>query len=339
MSKSPAKAPPPLDAGDIFPRFRLPHPTGGEPFDSRADTIAGKPQVLAFARGAGDEPAATLLAARAEFEALGAVPLAVLRLADTSAGDSAAVDRDGRLTAHCIGPTGAGLAVVGRNGHVLTLAKGEGSGPVDAARALLKGLAADARSGPAERQAPVLLVPDVLSRADCQRLITVYNMDGNVFVEPGHGVKGQKTDYKMRIPEYGRKDRIDHWVVNPKTMALINDRLQRRLFPEIQKAFHYKITRHETYRIGCYEGERGGELHGHRDNTEARVAHRRFACSINLNAEAFEGGELAFPEFGDQRFSPRTGEAVVFSSSLLHEPLHVTKGRRLVLLAFLFGET
>ncbi|MGZ0190128.1 MAG: 2OG-Fe(II) oxygenase, partial [Alphaproteobacteria bacterium] len=67
--------------------------------------------------------------------------------------------------------------------------------------------------------------------------------------------------------------------------------------------------------------------------------YRRFACSINLNAEDFEGGELAFPEFGGHRFSPRTGEAVVFSSSLLHEPLHVTKGRRLVLLAFLFGET
>lgn len=80
-------------------------------------------------------------------------------------------------------------------------------------------------------------------------------------------------------------------------------------------------------------------MHGHRDNTEPNVAHRRFACSINLNAEDFEGGELAFPEFGDQRFSPRTGEAIVFSSSILHEPLHVTSGRRLVLLAFLFGDS
>jgi predicted 2-oxoglutarate/Fe(II)-dependent dioxygenase YbiX len=192
---------------------------------------------------------------------------------------------------------------------------------------------------PAERQAPVLIVPNVFTPEDCKRLITVYNMDGNVFVEPGHGVQNQKTDYKMRIPEYGRKDRIDHWVVNPKTQALINDRLQRRLFPEIQKAFHYRVTRHERYRIGSYEGERGGELHGHRDNVQPNVAHRRFACSINLNAEDFSGGELAFPEFGAHRFSPATGEAVVFSSSLLHEPLHVTEGRRLVLLAFLFGET
>jgi hypothetical protein len=30
--------------------------------------------------------------------------------------------------------------------------------------------------------------------------------------------------------------------------------------------------------------------------------------------------------------------AIVFSSSLLHEALHVASGRRLVLLAFLFGD-
>jgi len=68
------------------------------------------------------------------------------------------------------------------------------------------------------------------------------------------------------------------------------------------------------------------------------VAHRRFACSINLNTEDFEGGELRFPEFGNHLYRPPTGAAIVFSSSLLHEPLHVTAGRRFVLLAFLYGD-
>jgi predicted 2-oxoglutarate/Fe(II)-dependent dioxygenase YbiX len=68
------------------------------------------------------------------------------------------------------------------------------------------------------------------------------------------------------------------------------------------------------------------------------VAHRRFAVSINLNTEEFEGGELRFPEFGDQRYRPVTGAAIAFSCSLLHEALHVTGGRRYVLMAFLFGE-
>jgi predicted 2-oxoglutarate/Fe(II)-dependent dioxygenase YbiX len=114
--------------------------------------------------------------------------------------------------------------------------------------------------------------------------------------------------------------------------------LRTRLFPEIRKAFQYNITRRERYRIGCYEGERGGEAHGHRDNTAPIVAHRRFACSINLNSEEFEGGGLRYPEYGDQQYRPATGEAIVFSSSILHEALHVTAGRRYVLLAFLYGD-
>jgi predicted 2-oxoglutarate/Fe(II)-dependent dioxygenase YbiX len=145
-------------------------------------------------------------------------------------------------------------------------------------------------------------------------------------------------DYKMRIPDKGRNDRIDHWVMNEETSNFIAGRLQARLTPEIQKAFQYRITRFERFRIGCYEGERGGEAHGHRDNTLPLVAHRRFAVSINLNSEQFEGGELRFPEYGGHLYRPETGAAIAFSSSILHEPLHVTSGRRYVLLAFLFGE-
>lgn len=330
------QAPPPLDIGDIAPRFTLPRQDGGEPFDSRADTVAGKPMILAIASDATTAPASQLLASSADIEASGAHAISMTRHGGAPA---ALIDQGGRASTFFAGGKTPGTVVIGRNGHVLAIYRDEPETQVDRALKLVQALAAETQPKPAERQAPVLIVPNVLTPADCKRLITIYNMDGNVFVEPGHGVQKQRSDYKMRIPEYGRKDRIDHWVVNQKTQALINDRLQRRLFPEISKAFHYRVTRHESYRIGSYEGERGGELHGHRDNVQANVAHRRFACSINLNAEDFEGGELAFPEFGAQRFSPATGEAVVFSSSLLHEPLHVTKGRRLVLLAFLFGET
>lgn len=83
--------------------------------------------------------------------------------------------------------------------------------------------------------------------------------------------------------------------------------------------------------------DRDGEFHGHRDDVEP-TPYRRFAMSINLNIEEFTGGELRFPEFGDQHYRPENGTAIVFSSSLLHEALHVASGRRLVLLAFLFGE-
>jgi 2OG-Fe(II) oxygenase superfamily len=185
---------------------------------------------------------------------------------------------------------------------------------------------------------PVLIVPDVFGAEDCRRLIKVYETRGKVFLEPQHGDDKMTTDYKMRIPEYGRGDRVDHWLIEADTNAFIDGRLRSRLFPEIRRAFHYEITRREVMRIGCYTGSRGGELHGHRDDSEPIAAHRRFATSINLNTEEFAGGELRFPEFGDQRYRPDTGAAIVFSSSLLHEAMDVREGTRFVLLAFLFGE-
>ena len=186
---------------------------------------------------------------------------------------------------------------------------------------------------------PVLLVPNVLNQQDCLHLINIFETRGSDFVEPGHMQLGKrKTDCKMRIPDQGRQDRVDHWVVEADTQNFISDRLQQRLFPEIKRAFNYEITRHERYRIARYEGMRGGEKVGHRDNNEASVAHRRFAVKINLNSEFYEGAELKFPEFSPKLYKPKTGSAIVFSCSLLHEVVEMRSGSRFALLGFLFGE-
>jgi predicted 2-oxoglutarate/Fe(II)-dependent dioxygenase YbiX len=84
-----------------------------------------------------------------------------------------------------------------------------------------------------------------------------------------------------------------------------------------------------------YGAEEGGYFRPHRDNLTSGAAHRQFTCSINLNAEAFEGGDLRFPEYGMRTYRPPTGGAVVFSCSLIHEAtslIHeatpVTRGAR-----------
>jgi predicted 2-oxoglutarate/Fe(II)-dependent dioxygenase YbiX len=142
----------------------------------------------------------------------------------------------------------------------------------------------------------------------------------------------------MRIPEHMREDRIDHFFFDKDTLEFLDSRLMR-VVPEIAKSFHYQITKRESPRMARYQGSRGGFCHGHRDNNGTDNRHRRFAMSINLNTDEFEGGALRFPEFGDQRYRPKSGAAIVFSSSLLHEAMQVTAGCRFVFLAFLFGET
>jgi peroxiredoxin len=346
-----------VTVGDIAPRFALPD-AEGETIDPYSDDLAGNPTVVVFCPNAAAPQSRALLAAiediRAQLADLGGRVLAVTRgtaAANADLGKQLGLgfpvlaDPQGG-SFRLYGVTGDGKGgdeppatfLLGPNQHLRLALRGDGAD--HAARVLdsISLMAAARRSEVMAPHPPVLIVPDVLSKADCQRLMTVFAMEGNVWVEPGHGNKGLREDYKMRVPDYGRQDRVDHWVMNPGTRDFIVSRLGARLFPEIRKAFQYRITKFENFRIACYEGARGGEPHGHRDNSEPLVAHRRFAVSINLNTEEFEGGSLRFPEFGGQIYRPAAGAAIAFSCSLLHEVLPVTSGRRFVVLAFLAGD-
>jgi len=181
--------------------------------------------------------------------------------------------------------------------------------------------------------APVLIVPRVLEPNLCRSLIDLYNKTGGepsgVMVQRGGKTIGVLDDFKRR-----RDADID----DPDLRQQVRARIVRRLVPEIKKVFQFTVTRIERYIVACYDASDGGYFRAHRDNTTTATAHRRFAVSINLNAEEFEGGDLRFPEFGRRTYRPPTGGAVVFSCSLLHEATPVTKGTRYATLPFLFDE-
>jgi len=340
-----------LAVGDIFPPIRLTAPDGTA-VSLHDDEIAGNHIVLVLCDPAGPRQPDCLRRIADAHDALTAAGALVFAVTPRTPADNTALrtdlglpfpvlsDPERRIVAAFGSAATAPVALVVRpNLHIMAIFGPDEADPVATTLAVIARDADNRRPRRGERHAPILTIPDVLSRSDCQKLINIYTLQGNVMVEPGHGSRNMTTDYKMRIPDYGRQDRIDHWVISPETTNFIVGRLRARVFPEIEKAFHYRITRYERFRIGCYRGERGGEAHGHRDNTAPIAAHRRFAVSVNLNSEQFEGGELRFPEYGGQLYSPATGEAIAFSSSILHEPLHVTSGTRFVLLSFLFGES
>jgi peroxiredoxin len=338
----------PLSVGDIAPPCAL-ATTDGNTIDLRGDDVAGFPLVIAFwprfdvdaVKAAMASLAALLPTLEAEGARVFAITLANARAATEARSPvPLLLDRDGKsFAAYSAGTRDQPTTFVLRhNNHVCAVLKGEATGQAEAALSALRALVRERKAASLVPHPPILVVPDVLSPEDCRRLIQVYETRGKVFVESGHGDDKMTTDYKMRIPEYGRGDRIDHWILDKDTMGFIDGRLGSRLFPEIRKAFQYPVTRRERMRIGCYTGSRGGESHGHRDDSEVISAHRRFATSINLNSDEFEGGGLRFLEYGDQEYRPATGAAIVFSSSILHEAQEVRSGRRFVLLAFLFGE-
>jgi predicted 2-oxoglutarate/Fe(II)-dependent dioxygenase YbiX/peroxiredoxin len=200
------------------------------------------------------------------------------------------------------------------------------------ARAVIEALATPLPARPA----PVLLLPRVFEPDFCRALIGLYERgasapSGFMQTDPVTGKTVLRNDPKM-------KRRRDCIITDGAVRNAIQARLKRRLVPEIAKAFQFHATRIERHIVARYDAEEGGHFSAHRDNTTKGTAHRRFAVTINLNAEDYAGGDLVFPEFGQQAFRAPTGGALVFSCSLLHEARPVTAGSRYCFLPFLYDE-
>lgn len=181
--------------------------------------------------------------------------------------------------------------------------------------------------------APILHVPKVFESEFCDSLIEAYLTKGN---EPSNSpsVVGGKLKHVFSTD----KIRRDHFIEDQKTNTEVLERIAKRTQPEIMKAFTRQVTGVEECKVVCYEASAGGHFKPHRDNRLEFYAHRRFAMSINLNTGDYEGGFLRFPEYGPDLYRPPRGDAIIYSSSLLHEVTPVTSGRRFVLLAHMFDE-
>ena len=206
-----------------------------------------------------------------------------------------------------------------------------GPAPEQLARSLA-GLAA-APPAPLTAVAPVLMLPGVLEPALCAKLIAAFESD-----HFESGMPRNVGDELRLLPDPAAKRRHDHLLRDEALVAAVTDRIVERVLPDVVAAFHHEVTHLEGFKVARYDADVRGFFRAHRDNTTPDARHRRFALTLNLNG-GYEGGALAFPEFGPQRYHPAAGGALVFSGSLLHEAGEVTAGRRYVLLTFMWGES
>ncbi len=185
-----------------------------------------------------------------------------------------------------------------------------------------------------ELPAPVLMVPYVFEPELCRELVRYYEARGG----QDSGFMRDVNGKTVAMVHHSHKRRADCKITDADLIARTQERLMRRVAPAIRQAFQFQVSRIERYIVACYDAADAGHFNAHRDNTTLATSHRRFAVSINLNADEFEGGQLRFPEFGLRWYKPPTGGAVVFSCSLLHEATAVTKGRRYAFLPFLHDD-
>lgn len=210
---------------------------------------------------------------------------------------------------------------------------GREAGEQETVFAYLRGLPPVERFAGIEIPPPVLVIPNVFEPELCRHLIGLYEQHGGE--ESGFMREiGGKT---VAVQDHGFKRRRDYTIEDPRLRGHVQQRIVRRVNPEIEKVHFFTPTRMERTIVSCYAAEDGGHFRPHRDNTTSGTAHRRFAVSINLNAD-FEGGEVSFPEYGPRSYKAPPGGAIVFSCPLLHAVSRVTRGRRYAFLPFLYDE-
>src|SRR5579875_3893858 len=186
------KAPP--APGDIAPPCAL-KSLDGTMVDLADDAVAGNPIVLLFCPKFTAAVAEALAGFRTRldgFAAAGAKLFALTLEAPRAAAGQAIpfpvlLDRSGEVFRAFAADTREAPTtfVLSPNQHLLAILKESGEAQPREALALVERLAAERRPVLMAPHPPVLIVPDVLSPADCQRLIKVYRTRGAVFVEPG----------------------------------------------------------------------------------------------------------------------------------------------------------
>jgi peroxiredoxin len=346
-----------VDEGDPAPLVRAPD-HDGKPAASDADLVTGKPVLLLFCPSLEDEAmAAGLQALRAASDRLAALQATLFVISRTGIEANAAARKrlvlpfsilaDARsdiFKGYGIDPMpvapGLTLFILDPNHRVArVLDRIEPDAMIAETLATLQHLAAARPAETLRAHPPVLVLPRMLGPEDCAFLAEIWRRPVPEYATDGFtnaGTRAEAGDFKVvHDGAYGKA--VEYIVQEDGLQRFLDGRLRRRLFPEIKKAFQASGLKREGYRIAGYEARAGGYLNPHRDNSTPANAHRRFTMTVNLNAGEYEGGELRFREHGEQLYAVERGTAVVWSASLLHEVLPVTKGRRLVLGVHMFG--
>jgi predicted 2-oxoglutarate/Fe(II)-dependent dioxygenase YbiX len=310
-----------VEVGDWMPRITLPL-TSGRLFDSWDPTTCGHARVYWL----GTPPASVVASLADALHACETLLHVVAGMPPGSSIDhsSCLLDRAGEL-GRAFASNGPLAIIVDAAGRVADVLR---QPTPDAIAARVTQLYAASRPAVVQAKAPVLLLERVVDPGLCRTLIDYWQRKEKISNTVG-GLQGNVVNGDV-------KRRHDVQLDDPRLFAPLRDCLVRRVVPAIQRAFHISIMVIEAPIIGCYDVVSGGRFGRHRDNTSSYTAHRQFALSLNLNPdEEYAGGELRFPEFGRELYRPVAGGALVFSSSLLHEVVPLTRGRRFGVFTFL----
>ena len=164
-------------------------------------------------------------------------------------------------------------------------------------------------------------MPNLLDPEMCAALIQTFDQG-----EVQEGVVASVLEGKeLERVHHERKKRLDYKIEDMDLHRILQNVIGRRVAPELGKAFNFEGFAFDRFLICRYAADREDRFRTHRDNVSPGTADRRFA----------DAAYLVEIKKGKDGYKPGNGGAVLFSCSLLHEALPVTKGVRYALLTFL----
>jgi peroxiredoxin len=310
-----------LAAGDRMPDFVLPDPKGTLRFFYQS--VTGAPAVFFMAANTAmqdqwDEvkelagQAAAILSAGADLFIVSNDGIESLEMVSKIVPEHAAWLADikgvvnlGLRSAAQFPLSGTACFVLDSNQRILA-ARGNTAGQATWALGVLQAMSSD-EPQKLGQVAPILMLPAVLEPTDRSKLVEQISASG---------MAG------------GSAPIADKALGEHVTKILI-----RRIGPEVEKAFSFDDFTLEDLALRWDDPASAADK-GRAINDPA-VEGRPFYLLVDLDAAAYSGGEISFPEFGPHRYQPGPGGAIVHAGTLLRELGLVTAGRRSLLVATL----
>ena len=112
--------------------------------------------------------------------------------------------------------------------------------------------------------APVLYVPRVLDRSQCQSLIDLYHSGGSAPT----GIKRDAGEQFGGHLDSEIKIRRDHVITDPLQARPLGAIIGKRIVTEIFKAFSFRVKYVKEFKVSCYGAEEKGFFLPHRDNPD-----------------------------------------------------------------------
>jgi hypothetical protein len=216
----------------------------------------GRPTALVFDRR-GEDPRLADLASRLAGREDVAVCCVTVGQPTVGTGIPVWSDQQGKVAA-AYGVPAAELTAVVLDPNLRVVGVVTGERFADRVLALLDSVVHRGPAAQVVAQAPVLLLPRALDEAYRDRLIRLWETAGAVDIGVARSSgDGLDASYKRRR---------DHIVADPELLRELSSVVGRRVLPEVQKAFAFRATRFEGFKIACYDAATGGFFRPHRDN-------------------------------------------------------------------------